>query len=100
MDDRGKRTFIRRPATKSADMDDHRQTDRGSPPSTLPPDTDQPDPRLCRIRDERDQLRLVLQMVLDVSVFDGAGRSVTVETMLRGYLATKVRIALGAKRSE
>jgi hypothetical protein len=51
------------------------------------------------MQDQRDQLRLVLQMVLDAGVFDGAGRSVTVQDMLRGYLAAKVRMALGAKRT-
>ncbi len=39
-------------------------------------------------------------MVLDLRVYDGAGRSVTVADMLRGYLATRVRMALGAKRED
>jgi hypothetical protein len=39
-------------------------------------------------------------MVLDVDVFDGAGRSVTVERMLRGYVATAVRVALEGRPVE
>jgi hypothetical protein len=38
-------------------------------------------------------------MVLDLDVFDSAGRAVTVERMLRGYVATAVRVALEGKRS-
>lgn len=55
-------------------------------------------PSMSRIVQERDQLRLTLQMVLDALVYDGAGRSVTVQNTLRGYLATRVRMALGGKR--
>ena len=49
---------------------------------------------LAEVHLERDQLRIALQMVLDFGVFDGAGRAVTVEDALRGYVATAVRVAL------
>jgi hypothetical protein len=55
---------------------------------------------LSRVVQERDQLRLILQMVLDVRVYDGAGRSLTVQNALRGHLATRVRMVLDAKRME
>jgi hypothetical protein len=48
----------------------------------------------AELRRERDQLRIALQMVLDFGVFDGAGRAVTVEDALRGYVATAARVAL------
>ncbi len=44
------------------------------------------------------QLRDALHMVLNVSVYDCAGRAVTVKDMLRGSLATQVRVALDRKR--
>jgi hypothetical protein len=49
---------------------------------------------LAEVHLERDQLRIALRMVLDFGVFDGAGRAVTVEDALRGYVATAVRVAL------
>lgn len=48
--------------------------------------------------DEQDQIRDALHMVLNVSVYDCAGRAVTVKDMLRGSLATMVRVALDRKR--
>jgi hypothetical protein len=42
---------------------------------------------------------MILQMVLDVRVYDGAGRSTTVQNALRGHLATRVRVALDGKRT-
>jgi len=38
-------------------------------------------------------------MVLCVGVYDGAGRLVTVREMLRGSLATTVRVALDERRA-
>jgi hypothetical protein len=53
---------------------------------------------VARLREERDQLRMILQMVLDASVYDGAGRSVPVQDMLRGHLAARVRAAVRTRR--
>jgi hypothetical protein len=94
MDDTGKRIFDPSPTATDAASRDARTA--GGPAMAREPSrgADQLE-RICR---ERDQLRMVLQMVLDVGVFDGAGRSVTVKTLLRGYLATRVRVALEAKR--
>ena len=50
-------------------------------------------------QEDAERLRFALRMVLDVDVFDSAGRAVTVERMLRGYVATAVRVALEGKRS-
>jgi hypothetical protein len=44
------------------------------------------------------QLRDALHLVLNVNVYDCAGRAVTVKDMLRGSLATQVRVALDRKR--
>jgi hypothetical protein len=57
--------------------------------------TDEP----SRSQEDVERLRFALRMVLDVDVFDSAGRAVTVERMLRGYVATAVRVALEGKRS-
>ena len=48
--------------------------------------------------DEHAHLRDALHMVLNVNVYDCAGRAVTVKDMLRGSLATQVRVALDRKR--
>jgi hypothetical protein len=53
---------------------------------------------VARLREERDQLRMILQMVLDASVYDGAGRSVPVQDMLRGHLAARARAAVRTRR--
>jgi hypothetical protein len=66
-------------------MDDPRTRPRGEPGAGTDP---------AEVHRERDQLRIALQMVLDFGVFDGAGRAVTVEDALRGYVATAVRVAL------
>jgi hypothetical protein len=66
-------------------MDDSGTRPRGEPGAGADP---------AEVHRERDQLRIALQMVLDFGVFDGAGRAVTVEDALRGYVATAVRVAL------
>ncbi|HEX2555857.1 MAG TPA: hypothetical protein VHL98_19325 [Microvirga sp.] len=48
---------------------------------------------------DREQLRDALHLVLNVSVYDCAGRAVTVKDMLRGSLATQVRMALDGRRA-
>jgi hypothetical protein len=47
-----------------------------------------------RTDQEAEELRVALQMVLDVQVFDSAGRAVAVQDVLRGYIAAAVRVAL------
>ena len=48
--------------------------------------------------DDQEQIRDALHMVLNVNVYDCAGRAVTVKDMLRGSLATMVRVALDGRR--
>jgi hypothetical protein len=94
MDHPGKRMFSLDPTLRDG-ASRHARSAQSAPTSG---DQGRIEDRLARIRTERDELRIVLQKVLDLGVFDGAGRSVTVQTLLRGYLATKVRMVLGTKR--
>ncbi len=81
------------------------------PVKTLPPDPPAPAPgsggpvppapagERMPAAPDREQLRDALHLVLNVSVYDCAGRAVTVKDMLRGSLATQVRMALDGRRA-
>jgi hypothetical protein len=71
-----------------------RRTPAGTDPAEVPAARDG-----AHDGDEREQLRDALHMVLNVNVYDCAGRAVTVKDMLRGSLATMVRVALNGKRT-
>ena len=73
---------------------------RDRPPADAHPRADSPSDEMWQpTQEEAERLRFALRMVLDLDVFDSAGRAVTVERMLRGYVATAVRVALEGKRS-
>ncbi len=86
-------------ARESVSRSRHRMS-RERPPADAHPRADSLSDEMWQpSQEDAERLRFALRMVLDLDVFDSAGRAVTVERMLRGYVATAVRVALEGKRS-